>query len=84
MQEAYYCYSRWGAKAKTDQLEAKYPQLLTPILQQSEPLENPSDRRTSSQPLGTVTTTTDLFDLASAMKASQAISEEISTGSIAL
>jgi PAS domain S-box-containing protein len=33
MQEAYYCYARWGAKAKTDDLEARYPQLLHPILQ---------------------------------------------------
>ncbi|MGB0560767.1 MAG: trifunctional serine/threonine-protein kinase/ATP-binding protein/sensor histidine kinase [Spirulinaceae cyanobacterium] len=35
MQEAYYCYSRWGAKAKTDDLEVCYPQLLEPILQQT-------------------------------------------------
>ncbi|HEY9829482.1 MAG TPA: serine/threonine-protein kinase PknK, partial [Stenomitos sp.] len=34
MQEAYYCYARWGAKAKTDHLSQNYPQLLTPILQQ--------------------------------------------------
>ena len=34
MQEAYYCYARWGAKAKTDRLETEYPQLLQPILQQ--------------------------------------------------
>jgi GAF domain-containing protein len=34
MQEAYYCYDRWGAKAKTDRLETEYPQLLQPILQQ--------------------------------------------------
>ncbi len=33
MQEAYYCYARWGAKAKTDDLEKCYPQLLAPILQ---------------------------------------------------
>ncbi|MGI0494323.1 trifunctional serine/threonine-protein kinase/ATP-binding protein/sensor histidine kinase, partial [Alkalinema pantanalense CENA528] len=33
MQEAYYCYARWGAKAKTDNLEFHYPQLLRPILQ---------------------------------------------------
>jgi PAS domain S-box-containing protein len=33
MQEAYYCYVRWGAKAKTDNLERHYPQLLAPILQ---------------------------------------------------
>ncbi len=34
MQQAYYCYARWGAKAKTDDLEKRYPQLLIPILQQ--------------------------------------------------
>ncbi|WP_449421016.1 trifunctional serine/threonine-protein kinase/ATP-binding protein/sensor histidine kinase [Phormidium nigroviride] len=33
MQEAYYCYTRWGAKAKVDDLEKRYPQLLQPILQ---------------------------------------------------
>jgi PAS domain S-box-containing protein len=33
MQEAYYCYARWGAKAKVDDLEERYPQLLQPILQ---------------------------------------------------
>ncbi|MEH1865576.1 MAG: GAF domain-containing protein [Nostoc sp.] len=35
MQEAYYCYSRWGAKAKVADLETRYPQLLRPILQQT-------------------------------------------------
>lgn len=35
MQEAYYCYARWGAKAKTDDLEQRYPNLLRPILQQA-------------------------------------------------
>lgn len=43
MQKAYYCYARWSAKAKTDQLEAKYPQLLTPILQQQRVEFNPID-----------------------------------------
>ncbi len=33
MQEAYYCYAKWGAKAKTEDLERRYPQLLVPILQ---------------------------------------------------
>ncbi|MGG6293696.1 trifunctional serine/threonine-protein kinase/ATP-binding protein/sensor histidine kinase [Leptolyngbya sp. AN02str] len=33
MQEAYYCYTRWGAKAKVIDLEKRYPQLLQPILQ---------------------------------------------------
>ncbi|MEH2411522.1 trifunctional serine/threonine-protein kinase/ATP-binding protein/sensor histidine kinase [Nostoc sp.] len=32
---AYYCYTRWGAKAKVDDLEQRYPQLLAPILQQT-------------------------------------------------
>ncbi|MBN3872509.1 AAA family ATPase [Nostoc sp. JL33] len=31
---AYYCYTRWGAKAKVDDLEQRYPQLLAPILEQ--------------------------------------------------
>ncbi|OCQ93895.1 hypothetical protein BCD67_20450, partial [Oscillatoriales cyanobacterium USR001] len=35
MQAAYYCYARWGAKAKVIDLEKCYPQLLSPILQQS-------------------------------------------------
>jgi len=42
MQEAYYCYARWGAKAKTDHLEANYPELLTPILQQQKIEFNPT------------------------------------------
>ncbi|NEO84263.1 MAG: AAA family ATPase [Spirulina sp. SIO3F2] len=33
MQEAYYCYAHWGAKAKIEHLEANHPELLTPILQ---------------------------------------------------
>ncbi|MEH1820852.1 MAG: AAA family ATPase [Nostoc sp.] len=32
---AYYCYTRWGAKTKVDELEQRYPQLLAPILQQT-------------------------------------------------
>ncbi|MEM9806358.1 MAG: AAA family ATPase [Cyanobacteria bacterium P01_D01_bin.56] len=35
MQEAYYSYARWGAKAKVADLEARYPRLLRPILQSS-------------------------------------------------
>jgi len=77
MQEAYYCYARWGAKAKTDHLEQTYPQLLTPILQPSQPHPNSTNRTTSSQTSGTVTSTTSRLDLTSAIKASQALSEEI-------
>ena len=77
MQEAYYCYARWGAKAKTQQLAKEYPQLLTPILQQSESQLNSTKIETSIQSFSTVTTTTSFLDLVSAIKASQTISEEI-------
>lgn len=30
--DAYYAYARWGAKAKVEDLERRYPQLLAPIL----------------------------------------------------
>ncbi|MEG3959303.1 AAA family ATPase [Microcoleus sp. herbarium2] len=52
MQEAYYCYARWGAKAKTDDLEKRYPYLLRPILQDAaQPL-------TVFETLSTLTNTT--------------------------
>ncbi|WP_295614020.1 PAS domain S-box protein [Chamaesiphon sp. GL140_3_metabinner_50] len=35
MQDAYYCYAKWGATAKINDLERRYPQLLAPILQLS-------------------------------------------------
>ncbi|RFP59647.1 MAG: GAF domain-containing protein [Limnothrix sp. CACIAM 69d] len=41
MQEAYYGYARWGAKAKTADLERRYPQLLSPILRAPIPAFNP-------------------------------------------
>jgi predicted ATPase len=34
LQKAYYCYARWGAAAKIDDLEQRYPQLIPPITQQ--------------------------------------------------
>ncbi|MGK7900205.1 MAG: AAA family ATPase, partial [Hormoscilla sp.] len=86
MQEAYYCYARWGAKIKTDQLCEKYPQLLGPILQKAEPLGNSTELLTSTQTLGAVTSTSStpltasisVLDLISAIKATRAISEEVS------
>ncbi|MEG4188746.1 serine/threonine-protein kinase PknK, partial [Microcoleus sp. Pol17_C1] len=41
MQEAYYCYARWGALAKVEDLEQRYPQLLHPILNQPKLRFNP-------------------------------------------
>ncbi|MGD1701865.1 diguanylate cyclase domain-containing protein [Dapis sp. BLCC M229] len=77
MQEAYYCYTTWGAKAKTNQLEEKYPQLLTLIFQSEKCHPHPSHTRIQTSSGGQVTTTSSDLDLASVIKASQAISEEI-------
>lgn len=35
MTEAYYCYLRWGALAKTEELAAKYPRLLISVLRKN-------------------------------------------------
>ncbi|MEG4608710.1 AAA family ATPase [Microcoleus sp. F6_B6] len=83
MQEAYYCYARWGAKAKVADLEERYPQLLAPILQQSRSLLSTHETIFT---LGTVTSTTsatssssisDILDLKAIIKASQTLSSEI-------
>ncbi|MEH1999428.1 MAG: AAA family ATPase [Nostoc sp.] len=84
MQEAYYCYAHWGAKAKVEDLEKRYPQLLQPILQQRQlnfnPLETISFRGTSSS-TGTNTTgstsISNLLDFTSLLKAAQAISSSL-------
>jgi len=73
LKEAHYGYTRWGAKAKVEDLEAKYPQLgnlsksRTPI----------SSTITTSHPTATSTGRGEALDLATVMKASQAISGEI-------
>ncbi len=78
MQSAYNCYAQWGAKAKIDQLEESYPQLLTHILQQSaQSIATDSDIHTYTQSIAAVGSNTSVFDLASTIKASQAISGEI-------
>ncbi len=87
LQEAYYCYARWGAKAKTDQLEEKYPQLLASILQK-QPLQfNPFDslnRLTETLTVSRKKTTTsssstisEAFDFASILQAAQTLSSTI-------
>ncbi|MEG5176073.1 AAA family ATPase [Microcoleus sp. B3-D7] len=80
MIEAYYCYARWGAKAKIDDLEKRYPRLLAIILQQ--PQSFTSFKETIAR--GTITYNTnssssnsEFLDLATLLKASQAISGEI-------
>ncbi|MHC5936338.1 trifunctional serine/threonine-protein kinase/ATP-binding protein/sensor histidine kinase [Nostoc sp.] len=84
MQEAYYCYARWGAKAKTKDLEKRYPQLLSPILQQQlNRFKLSSTVDTLSFPNQTIHTNLsssniyEALDLATIFKASQALSSEI-------
>jgi predicted ATPase/signal transduction histidine kinase len=80
MIEAYYCYSRWGAKVKVIQLEQKYPELLSPILQPSQSDINTSKTiaNTSTKTYqATSTTSTNLLDFTSVMKASFALSGEM-------
>ncbi|BAY92906.1 MULTISPECIES: ATP-binding sensor histidine kinase [unclassified Tolypothrix] len=84
MQEAYYCYARWGAKAKTDDLEKRYPQLLQPILQQQKfglnPLETIAtiiSTSTSSSSCTAKTSISDVLDLNSVFKAALAISSTL-------
>ncbi|AUS99517.1 histidine kinase [Nostoc sp. CENA543] len=83
MQEAYYCYSRWGAKAKIADLERHYPQLLAPILQQSRSVVSTNETIFT---VGTVTkisssasssSVSHTLDLTAILKASQSISGEI-------
>ena len=84
MQEAYYCYARWGAKAKTDDLEKRYPQLLKPILQQRQVNLNPLEtiaatgwKVSSSSTRSSTTASTsisDALDFSSILKAAQSIS----------
>jgi predicted ATPase/signal transduction histidine kinase len=89
MQDAYYCYSRWGAKAKIQDLERRYPQLLSPILHQQQMALSATETAftttslTTSQTPGTQspssgsTSISAALDLATVLKASQTLSSEI-------
>lgn len=70
--EAYHAYQRWGAKRKVEQLEAKYPQLLN--LTQ---LGNPFSPLVTTATFTSGSRGTGILDLASVIKAYQAISSEI-------
>ncbi|MGD1701477.1 trifunctional serine/threonine-protein kinase/ATP-binding protein/sensor histidine kinase [Dapis sp. BLCC M229] len=80
MQEAYYSYAQWGAKAKANDLEKRYPQLLAPILQRQQ-LKLTTNDTIANITKGTVSNTStctgELLDLASLMKASRTLSKEI-------
>jgi predicted ATPase/signal transduction histidine kinase len=87
MQDAYYGYARWGAKAKIQDLEQRYPQLLAPILQQqpmalsatetvATSLKTFPATATQSSTSGS-TSISAALDLATVLKASQTLSGEI-------
>ncbi|MBD2355614.1 AAA family ATPase [Tolypothrix sp. FACHB-123] len=84
MQQAYYSYAHWGAKAKVEDMEIRYSQLLQPILQQQRIHLNYSEtialRGTSSLTRTSSTASTsisDILDFSSALKAAQAISSSL-------
>ncbi|MBF2063561.1 MAG: GAF domain-containing protein [Calothrix sp. C42_A2020_038] len=86
--DAYYAYSRWGAKAKVQDLAKRYPQLLASILEEEKPSTHPTQQTTSNTKslsslsshqtvIGLKTSISDSLDLAAVIKASQALSGKI-------
>ncbi len=80
MRSAYYCYLRWGATAKTTQLEHSYPQLLAPILQAQQAAFNPLvtlAKVTDPASKSWLNRQNSTFDLASVIQSAQALSSTI-------
>ncbi|MEH2295470.1 ATP-binding sensor histidine kinase [Nostoc sp.] len=82
--QAYYAYSRWGAKAKVTDLEQRYPQLLQLILQQQRLNLNPQETLDFHETFSSTRTNptlgtniSDVLDFTSALKAAQAISSSL-------
>ncbi|MCC3420603.1 MAG: AAA family ATPase [Microcoleus sp. PH2017_07_MST_O_A] len=77
--DAYYAYARWGAKAKVEDLEKRYPQLLAPILNQKKSIH--TDETIVLMKSGTISSTSssvsEILDFGTIMKASQTLSGEI-------
>ncbi|MFB2980286.1 AAA family ATPase [Microseira sp. BLCC-F43] len=84
MQAAYYCYAKWGAKAKVEDLATRYPKLLSPILQRLQ-ISDISPLATSVNTLislhqtvsSTATSISNLLDLGTLLKAAQTLYSEI-------
>ncbi|MEG4105489.1 AAA family ATPase [Microcoleus sp. S13_C5] len=80
MIEAYYCYARWGAKAKIDDLEKRYPRLLGIIIQQAQAFSSFKEtiaRGTITYNTNSSSSNSEFLDLPTLIQASQAISGEI-------
>ena len=68
LRNAHHCYNRWGAKAKVEAMEAEYPRLFA----------RRSKKVTAIDPTeSTANTNTEMLDLTSVIKASQALASEI-------
>ncbi|MDZ8189429.1 MAG: AAA family ATPase [Nostoc sp. ChiSLP02] len=85
--DAYYNYLKWGALAKVEDLQKRYSQLLAAIIQQEKFNININDNSTASIRIShsiptnnetlMSTSVSDMLDLTSVIKASQAISGKI-------
>lgn len=81
---AYYTYSRWGAKAKIEDLEKRYSQLLVPILSKNIGAKIGETITQTTQEIATIKVTnstgrgiSSALDLTTVIEASQVISGEI-------
>ena len=80
MQEAYYCYARWGAKAKVAHLEENYPQLLAGIVPEKLAVMTSGITFGATLMKGVTSSSnshTLWLDFPAVMRAAQAISQEI-------
>jgi diguanylate cyclase (GGDEF)-like protein len=80
MQRAHRCYSSWGASAKAEDLEIKYPSMIPREQKQQGTGTMNVSRSSGSLTLSGVTETTSstkMLDLSTAMKVSQIIASEI-------
>lgn len=83
--DAYYGYAHWGATAKVQDLEARYSDLLAPLLQSQRSVLSATEtvvasapfQRTTTQASTTGSSGPDALDLNTVLKASQALSKEI-------
>ncbi len=68
MKNAHYAYQRWGAVAKTEDIEAEYPELFRAA---------PSSQENISTTYTNSTASTEVLDLATVIKSNNALSSEI-------
>jgi len=71
--DARYIYTRWGATAKVKDLEARYPKLISKVATTTRII----DPKTTTTNIQTSTSSGEILDIATVIKASQAISGQI-------